>query len=164
MAVTLSHVHHFGILVSDMARSRDFYDKLFGMQPSMRTVIVGNAGFGRMVEADGAAAQVTFYDLANVSVELIEVTSPRGPRAADGDSAHVAGSKHLCFQVDDFDATYRAMVADGHSFTAEPLAFGSDDPQMAGVVAAYFRDPDGNLLEIVMDPKKPLVAAGQAPP
>lgn len=100
-----------------------------------------------------------FYELDNVAIELIEVTNPREPRAADGDSAHVAGSKHPCFQVDDFDATYDAMVAESYLFTAEPLRFGTGDPGMAGAVAAYFRDSDGNLLEIVMNPGKPMAPA-----
>ena len=154
MPVTLSRVHHFGILVTDMSRSRAFYDKLFGMEPTTTTAIRNNPGFGRMLEAKDAEARVCFYELANTAIELIEVVQPTGPRAADGDNPHAAGSKHPCFLVDDCEAAWREMAAAGHRFTAEPLRFPDSDPDMAGVVAAYFRDPDGNLIELLEDPKR----------
>jgi catechol 2,3-dioxygenase-like lactoylglutathione lyase family enzyme len=66
--------------------------------------------------------------------------------------------------VDDCDAAYREMKADGHDFLAPPCHFGNENPDLEGVVFAYFRDPDGNIVEIIEDPKqKGLVArASQA--
>lgn len=154
MPLALSRVHHFGVLVSDMDRSRAFYDRLLGMEPTTTTLIEDMPAFDRMVQADEAVARVTFYELDNTSVELIEFVRPREPRAADGDSPHVAGSKHMCFLVDDCDAAYREMAAEGYEFTAPPLHFGDRNPDLRNVTAAYFRDPDGNVIEILEDPQQ----------
>jgi glyoxylase I family protein len=52
------------------------------------------------------------------------------------------GFVHLAFQVDDVDATYRELVAKGVQFFIEPRSAISD------IRMAFFRDPDGNPLEL----------------
>ena len=162
MPFTVSRVHHVGLLVTDFDRAKAFYSRLLGKEPTIDTTVHDSAEFDRQVEAQGARARVAFYDVDNTSVELIEFVAPKGPRAGDGDSPHRAGSKHLCFLVDDCDAAYRAMRADGYTFLAPPCHFGGDQPDLKGVTFAYFRDPDGNVLEILEYPKQKGVLAGAA--
>lgn len=154
MPLTLSRVHHVGILVTDFDRSLAFYTKLFGKEPKINTVVEGISEFDQQVEAQNARARVAFYDVDNTSVELIEFTQPKEPRAADGDVPHVAGHKHLCFFVDDCRAVYEELKAEGHDFIAPPCDFGERNQDLKNVVFAYFRDPDGNVLEILEDPNQ----------
>lgn len=154
MPVTLSRVHHVGLLVTDFDRSRAFYDKLLGMEPTISTTVGRSAEFDRQVEASGAQARVAFYDVANTSVELIEFLTPKETPDTRGNVPHVPGSKHLCFLVEDCDAAYREMKADGYDFLAPPCHFGDENPDLKGVIFAYFRDPDGNIVEILEDPKQ----------
>lgn len=49
----------------------------------------------------------------------------------------------LIFEVADVDAYHRQLQEKGVQFIKEPL-----DYQDWGIRAAYFRDPDGNLIEI----------------
>ena len=154
MPVTLSRVHHVGLLVTDFDRSRAFYDKLFGKEPTIATTVGNSGGFDKQVQAAGARARVAFYDVANTSVELIEFLTPKEARDDRGNVPHVPGSKHLCFLVDHCDAAYREMKADGYDFLAPPCHFGDENPDLKGVIFAYFRDPDGNIVEILEDPKQ----------
>jgi glyoxylase I family protein len=154
MPLTLSRLHHVGILVTDFDRSRAFYDKLFGMEPTISTTVGRSVEFDRQVGATGARARVAFYDVANTSVELIEFLEPREEPDRRGNVPHVPGSKHLCFLVEDCDAAYREMKAGGYDFLAPPCHFGDENADLKGVIFAYFRDPDGNIVEILEDPKQ----------
>ena len=49
----------------------------------------------------------------------------------------------LIFEVADVDAYHRQLQEKGVEFVKEPL-----DYKSWGIRAAYFRDPDGNLIEI----------------
>ena len=154
MSLTLSRVHHVGILVTDFDRSLAFYTKLLGKDPKINTVVEGISEFDQQVEAQNARARVAFFDVDNTSVELIEFTQPKEPRASDGDVPHVAGHKHLCFFVDDCRAAYEELKAEGHDFIAPPCNFGERNQELKNVVFAYFRDPDGNVLEVLEDPNQ----------
>jgi len=48
----------------------------------------------------------------------------------------------LCSQVDNVDAVYQTLMANGVEFTKAPV----DQPW--GIRAAYFHDPEGNIWEI----------------
>ena len=70
MPMTLSRIHHVGILVTDFDRSLAFYTKLLGKEPKINTVVEGISEFDRQVEAQNAWARVAFFDVDNTSVEL----------------------------------------------------------------------------------------------
>lgn len=153
MTVTLSRLHHVGIIVGDLDVAIAFYDKLLGMGPTQRGAITRSDGFSRQLQAEHGEARVAFYEVSGgVAVELIEVATPKEPKVQP--QAYVPGSKHVCFLVDDVDRTYAQMTAEGYVFHGEPCHFGEETPDLKGMKFAYFRDPDGNILEIIEDPKK----------
>ena len=49
-------------------------------------------------------------------------------------------------------AAYEELKAKGYDFIAPPCDFGERNQDLEDVVFAYFRDPDGNVLEILEDP------------
>lgn len=153
MTVTLSRLHHVGMIVSDLDVAMAFYDKLLGTKPTQRADIDKSAGLARQFQVERTVARVAFYEVSGgVAVELIEVREP--PEAKVQPQAYVPGSKHVCFLVEDVDATYASMKAEGYVFHGEPCHFEDETPELKGMKFAYFRDPDGNILEIIEDPSK----------
>jgi len=55
------------------------------------------------------------------------------------------GFKHLAFEVADIEATIRALQADGVE-TGELI---DCDAMVPGMRVCFFKDPDGNILEIM---------------
>lgn len=152
MAVTFSTVHHTVFIVSDFERSVAFYSKLFGKEPTMRAEVQDYPQFDAFVQAQHAHALVAFFELANAAFEIIQFINPQ--ESVEQVSVHRPGSKHFCLAVDDADAIYQALKAEGYNFISAPCHFSPAQGALDGIVAAYFLDPDGNVIEIVEDPKK----------
>ena len=153
MSVMLNKIHHTGFIVSNLDDSLRFYNRLLGQEPKLMGRAQNNPGFDQQTETPGSDARIAFYEIGDCGLELIEFVSPAVPK--DQVSLHTPGSKHLAFQTDDLEKTYAAMQADGYdAFIAPPVHFGSSDGTLDGIVFAYFRDPDGNVLELFEEPGK----------
>lgn len=153
MTTTLTRLHHVGMIVSDLDVAMAFYDKLLGKSPTQRGTITRSEGFSRQIQAEHGEARVAFYEVSGgVAVELIEMRTPQEPKVQP--QAYVPGSKHVCFLVDDVDATYETMKGEGYVFHGDPCHFEDETPDLKGMKFAYFRDPDGNIVEIIEDPNK----------
>ena len=152
MAVTLSTIHHVGLIVTDFDKSVAFYSKLLGMEPTITADVHDKPAFDAQTQTTDARALVAFFEVANSSVEVIQFVKPQ--ESIEQVSVHRPGSKHLCFAVDDCEATYKDMLAEGYEFLAAPCHFGPEQGALNGIVFSYFLDPDGNVIEILEDPKK----------
>ncbi len=120
---------HAGIYVSDMARSISFYRDLLGFD----------------LRYDSAPGQpgdrVVFGLIAGLAVELVkkaELGVTAAPVAADG-----MGIANLSFSVPDVDQAYAALLARNLANMDQPTTLPS------GVRLVLFRDPDGNLIELL---------------
>ena len=113
------------ISVSDLDRSLAFYRDLLGF-----TVI-----------ERGAALAVLDVG-SDHTLRLACATAPARPSAWIPDDLQT-GVRHLGFKARNVDATTARLKAAGVSFTLEPL------DATGGVRIAFFKDPDGALLEIV---------------
>jgi catechol 2,3-dioxygenase-like lactoylglutathione lyase family enzyme len=83
-------------------------------------------------------------------IELFQYLAPSG-RVADVESKNV-GAAHLCFIVDDLDALYARLRAEGvDSFVSPPVEV--DTGINAGGRALYLRDPDGIRVELFQPPR-----------
>lgn len=80
---------------------------------------------------------IVFLDIGGATIELM--AAPDQAPGAAGAFAHVA------FQVEDVDAVYQELAAKGVPFFIEPRGVGN-------LRIAFFRDPDGNALELFNSP------------
>jgi len=121
---------HVAITVRDMQRSVAFYRDLLGFDVLGQLLV--NEGRTKLVYLRSGGAYVELFEYRDHDAET-----------AVGVPDTVGGFKHLALQTDDVDGLAARLKAAGIEFTLDPL-----DAE-GGVRLAFFRDPDGNLLEIV---------------
>jgi len=139
----ISKAHHFGLTVSDLNRSLEFYERMFGLVPEFIAHGDGDE-LSSAVGVPGARLNFAFLKLGDGTVELLEYENER-QLGYDKRNCDV-GAPHLCFDVPDIDAAYAELQAKGADFYSEPLRI-TEGP-LAGCAFAYLRDPDGLTLEI----------------
>ncbi|MBN1399234.1 MAG: VOC family protein [Anaerolineae bacterium] len=116
--------HHINVKSSKYEEMKAFYTETLGFP------IAGQI----------PGTQVVFIDIGGTTIEL-------GPTDVAQDTPdRKTGFIHLAFEVDDVDATYRELAAKGVEFFIEPRDAISD------IRMAFFRDPDGNPLELFKSP------------
>ena len=117
--------HHVGIIVSDLARSKEFY---------------GALGFETVDERVMEGKTLTFMRLGTIQMELFAYREPV-PAAEAPELA--LGFRHLAFETQDIDAAF-AELRDGgvipHDAAIRELP--------GGWRLLFFRDPDGVEIEI----------------
>jgi len=150
---TLNKTHHFGIIVSDLDRMIRFYRELFGKEPDTVAPKVHGPPFAKQTGFDGAEVRVAFFELDGAALELIEYKTPKGGEL--NPAINDVRAKHLCFEIDDIDEAYAQLEArnlEGLAFHNEPSTMGADQGPLEGYRWVYFRDPEGNLLELMQEP------------
>ena len=113
--------HHIALTTTNYQQMKQFYLETLGLP------LVGKF----------ADRNIIFIEVGEITIELIE--------RKEGTPA-VGGWDHFAFQVEDTDATYAELNALGISFHVEPKDFPDEAPE---VRIAFFKDPDGNILELV---------------
>jgi catechol 2,3-dioxygenase-like lactoylglutathione lyase family enzyme len=121
---------HVAVTVQDMERSVGFYRDLLGFE------VVGQ------LLLDDDTFKIVYLRSGEAHLELFAF---RGAMVETpvGLPDTVGGYRHLALQTSEVDAVAARLKAAGVTFTVEPL------DAVGGVRLAFFRDPDGNLLELV---------------
>lgn len=135
-------LNHVGISVSDIERSIRFYCDTFGMEQFCEIMPVGGPAHEAMMDLPGVSGRMCVVGKGPMHLELFEFHQPApAVRGAYPVSDH--GVSHFGIEVEDIDATYRAVEAAGVRIHAPVIRFGSS------MRATYCRDPDGNVFEIM---------------
>ncbi len=135
----MSIVNHVGICVTDLDRSRRFYEELLGFA-YQRELKVPDQPAGRLLRVEPPVGMTAVYlERDGFVLELLHFDRP-GNAAQRERSFTEPGLTHLSLSVDDIAATC-ARVAD---LGGEVLA----DTEIPGM-AVMIRDPDGQLLELL---------------
>ncbi|MHB0878651.1 MAG: VOC family protein [Anaerolineae bacterium] len=117
MAILRSH--HIAVSTPDLKRLVSFYRDTLGLP-----------------EAGHLGDAITFIDIGGTRLELIEKTEATEPQAEG-----CKGMLHIAFEVDDVQATYDYYRAKGVEFHIPARE------ARPGLWVAFFKDPDGNILE-----------------
>lgn len=117
----ITATHHVAIYTAHFERLRDFYVTMLGLP-----LCGAFEGYNIIFVAAGTTA-----------IEIVETSA--------GESRE-GGWRHLALEVADVDAAYSELAAQGVPFHEPPHGF---PPAAPTVRIAFFRDPDGNELELV---------------
>ena len=118
---------HLALKVQDLDASLVFYRDSLGLSEMTRLV------------DDKGAAWIVYLRITNTSfLELF----PSGHPGRAADEAEV-GVNHICFSVEDIEATAARFAAAGVTLTS-PIQTGLD-----GNRGAWIEDPDGNRIELM---------------
>ena len=134
-------IHHISLSTGDMERLLGFYRDLLGLELLLDTQIADNPAFDHVVGLEGARARGVFLQAGNAYIEIWHFKAPVGKGPIGDRPVNDAGLTHICFDIEDIEATHRALAAAGVVFVSPPQHLGS-------VITCYARDPDGNLVEL----------------
>lgn len=140
------------IPVSDADRSQAFYAEVLGFKPEADREVHG-AEYERLFGVFGVRLRAVRMSLGDEHIELMQFLTPRGrPLPADTRSNDL-WFQHIAIIVSDMDAAYARLREHrvAHASTA-PQRLPDWNPNAGGIKAFYFRDPDGNHLEILQFP------------
>lgn len=124
----LRFIDHVSITVADMDITTEFYDRLFGAQ-----VLRDHKPIIRAVRL-GGGVQLSIHQLGN-GVDLVAARP-------------TPGSTDFCFRIDaPIEAAVRHLGENGIAIVDGPSPRTDNEGRPSQSV--YFRDPDGNLVELM---------------
>ena len=132
-------VNHVGLCVTDLERSRRFYEAVLGFT-HQRDLPVPDVAASRLLQVpEPVGCTAVYLERDGFVLELLhfdrEGNAPRRER-----SFTEPGLTHISFSVDDVDAT--CALVEQHGGTV------LHDTDMGGL-AINVRDPDGQILELL---------------
>jgi catechol 2,3-dioxygenase-like lactoylglutathione lyase family enzyme len=140
-------LHHVGITVRDLDEAIGFYHDVLGLgfvnEPSP---VFDDPALGPAVGVPGAALRQVSLAAGDLIVELLEYRQPASPIDAPLPQ-NALGAQHVAFGVDDIRAAKQELEQRGVEFLSDVNVV--DDGVLAGWRWVYFRDPEGNALELV---------------
>jgi catechol 2,3-dioxygenase-like lactoylglutathione lyase family enzyme len=148
----VSRVDSVSISVSDLQRSVEFYRDVLGFREVAEREQSGN-DMEHMFGVFGMRVRVERMQLGEEFIELTQFLAPRGrPMPADT-RANDGWFQHVAIIVSDIEKGYSRL----RSFKVEQASTGPQrlpdwNPNAGGIKAYYFRDPDGNFLELLEFP------------
>jgi glyoxylase I family protein len=141
-------VHHTGLVIGDLDRSIYFYHDVLGLPFAIEpTDWFSGEALDRGVRVPGARLRLAAFWVGQGSrIELIEYADLSAQMTQPYPN-NTLGAGHVCFEVDDIEATKAALEARGVEFYSDVNV--EDEGPLAGWRWAYFADPDGLSLELV---------------
>jgi catechol 2,3-dioxygenase-like lactoylglutathione lyase family enzyme len=147
MPVVPRGIQHIGVPVKSLRRSLAFYKEMFDLEPEFTHTGEGE-DLSRGTGVPNAKLTLAFFQLGNTYLELLEYHTPRDEVFAKQNCD--VGATHICFEVDDIQASYQELLDKGVEFYSPPILI--DGGPLDGYWWCYFKDPDGITLEFFQLP------------
>lgn len=142
---------HIGLTVADVERSAAFYEENLGFKRIARSSrsepyvqrVVGHH--------PDVTLEIWMLEIPGSTVQL-ELLEYQGIEQREVDPANRnVGTAHFCVWVDDLEAIYERLKANGVDFVSEVQH--SDSGRIKGGKVVYMLDPDGIRVELIELPR-----------
>jgi catechol 2,3-dioxygenase-like lactoylglutathione lyase family enzyme len=163
VATQVAAVDSVGITVNDMDRAVAFYSKVLTFEKESEHEVAGDA-YEHLFGVFGMRLRVVRMQLGDEHIELMQFLAPRGRPTPVDSRSNDRWFQHVAIIVNDMDQAYARL----RTFKVEHASSGPQrlpdwNPNAGGIKAFYFRDPDGNHLEILEFPQGKGAAKWHAP-
>lgn len=142
---------HVGITVSNMENSMKFYGDVLGLKFASSMIMEGH-NVEILTGIKDAKLKVVYFnsyeDLQGPPIELIEFIDSHDNGKPYERLSNV-GISEVCFQVKDIEETYKNLKEKGVEFLSAPQFFDLTSQNCGISKAVYFKDSDGNVLELL---------------
>ena len=151
-AAPVSRVDSIGITVGDMDRALAFYTGVLPFAVVSEVEVQGDA-YEHLFGVFGMRARIVRLRLGAEEIELIDYLAPEGRPMPVDSRSNDEWFQHVAIIVTDMDAAYAQLRRHNvqHASTG-PQTLPEWNPNAGGIKAFYFKDPDGNHLEILQFP------------
>ena len=151
-AAPVSRVDSIGITVSDMERALAFYTGVLPFEVMLEVEVQGDA-YERLFGVFGTRARIARLRLGEQEIELIDFLAPEGRPVPADSKSNDEWFQHIAIIVSDMDAAYAHLRQHNVQHASSgPQTLPEWNPNAGGIKAFYFKDPDGNHLEILEFP------------
>lgn len=144
-------IDHVNLVVRDLERMTAFYRDALDFAVTKQVTISG-AWIDETVGLSGVEADVVYLDLpSGPRIELIDYRAPAGVEPMVANEPNVFGLRHMAFRVSDIESLVEKLRAEGVAFQSDIKSVPDSQVKYSGGVRkrlVYFRDPEGNLLEL----------------
>jgi lactoylglutathione lyase len=131
--------NHTGLAVSDLDRSKRFYEHVLGFRVWYEDEVPDDAAAKLLGLEPPLGVRVSYLVLDDFVLELLYFSAPRARAAWRPRTMNEPGLTHLSISVDDIPAAARRAVERGGEIV--------EDSNLG--IALFVRDPDGQLLELL---------------
>jgi catechol 2,3-dioxygenase-like lactoylglutathione lyase family enzyme len=135
-------IGHVAFATSDLERLARFYADLVGAEPEFSPRLRGHRALDVVTGLKDVDVRAAWVHGLNIGLEFWCYSNPPTGKRLDRRPINEAGYSHVCFETVDMEAAFARALALGAAPHAEPQILG-------GAVAAYLRDPDGNIVELL---------------
>jgi catechol 2,3-dioxygenase-like lactoylglutathione lyase family enzyme len=141
-----------GITVSDMDRSLAFYTGTLSFRMVADREVAGDA-YEHLTGVFGSHMRVVRLRLGDEFIDLIQYLAPRGRLMPIDSRSNDRWFQHIAIIVSDMDKAYAHLRQHQVEHASPgPQRLPDWNPNVDGIQAFYFRDPDGHFLEILQFP------------
>jgi catechol 2,3-dioxygenase-like lactoylglutathione lyase family enzyme len=148
----VSAVDSVGITVNDMDRAVDFYTNVLSFRKIAEREVAGQQ-YEHLYGVFGMRLAVVTMQLGDERIELMQFLAPRGRPTPPDSRSNDRWFQHVAIIVSDMDRAYAWLRRHKIEHASPgPQLLPAWNPNAGGISAFYFRDPDGNHLEVLQFP------------